>query len=218
MAPASVSTSGPWAGISRLILGSKSWSRRTLLSELDVCPFEILNPDIDESLIRRRDPRHHVLDLAHAKARALLARGIRPAEHGKTLLICGDAVVTHKGRILGKPNDVAEARQFLQSYATAPATTVASIVVVDVQSGFCWQGCDEAEVYFRPLPDPLIEELVNSGGALQSAGALRIEHPKVAQYIDYIIGHKSAVMGFSQPLLLRLLEKARAAEGGDPFV
>lgn len=207
-----------WAGIGKLILGSKSWSRRTLLSELGVPAFEIVVPDIDEESIRGASPSELVLAIGNAKARALLDRSevsLAPVQAGKTLLVCGDSVVKHKDKILEKPRDEDEARSFLRSYATAPATTVSSIVVIDVSAKRKWEGVDEAEVYFREMPEDVIEELIRTGGSMESAGGLRIEHPKVGQYTDCIIGHRSAVMGFSQPLVTQLLQNALAGTGGE---
>lgn len=206
-----------WAGIGKLVLGSKSWSRRTLLAELGVPPFSIAVPDIDESAIRASQPRELVLAIGEAKARALLD-AVTVAPEGRTLLVCGDSVVAHKGLILEKPRDEDEARGFLNSYATAPATTVSSIVVIDVESRLQWSGVDEAEVYFRKLPEDVIEELIKTGGSMESAGGLRIEHPRVAQYTECIIGHKSAVMGFSLPLTEQLLADALNNVGGTPCV
>lgn len=211
-------TSTRWHGIAKLILGSKSWSRRTLLSELKVPPFSLVIPDIDESKIRIEDARELVLAIGNAKAVALLDRNAvepAPAASGKTLLVCGDSVVKHKDRILEKPVDMAEARAFLKSYASAPATTVSSIIVVDVVARKKWEGVDEGEVYFREMPDDVIEELVTKGGAMESAGGLRIEHPLAVQYTECMIGYRSAVMGFSQPLAEELLLRALTGEGGE---
>lgn len=205
-----------WSAITRLVLGSKSWSRRTLLKELGLPTLEIEIPDIDERSIRDEDPRILVQQIALAKARALLPR-ISPTASGKTILITGDSVVTHKGQILEKPAHEQEARQFLANYATGPATTVASIAVIDVVKRLVWIGVDEAEVYFRKMPENVIDELITDGGALESAGGLRIEHPAVQKYIDCIIGHRSAVMGFSKPLAERLLQEALSAKGGQPI-
>lgn len=207
-----------WAGIGKLVLGSKSWSRRTLLSDLGVPSFDIVVPDIDEDSIRAPSPTELVLAIGNAKARALLARSEvspLPPHMGKTLLVCGDSVVKHKDKVLEKPRDEDEARMFLRSYGTAPATTVSSVLVVDVASRRKWEGVDEAEVYFREMPEHVIEELILTGGSMESAGGLRIEHPRVAQYTDCIIGHRSAVMGFSQPLVTQLLEHALAGNGGE---
>lgn len=212
-----VPTSSQWSGLAKLVLGSKSWSRRTLLSELQVPPFEIVTPDIDESSIRHPSAVKLVLALGNAKARAIIDRNVieLPSEKlGKTLLICGDSVVRHKGMILEKPNNYDQAKQYLNSYATAPATTVSSIIVVDVARKWKWQGVDEAEVYFRKMPENVIDELVKNGGAMESAGGLRIEHPLAVKYTECIVGDKSAVMGFSQPLVRQLIHQALEGKGG----
>ncbi|CAN8062161.1 unnamed protein product [Agarophyton chilense] len=205
-----------WSSIGRLVLGSKSWSRRTILQEMGLHTIEVEIPDIDERSIRHDDPRELVKRIALAKAQALLPR-ISPVPSGKTILITGDSVVTHKGRILEKPAHENEAREFLESYATGPATTVASVAVIDVVKKHVWMGVDEAEVYFRKMPEDVISELIATGGALESAGGLRIEHPAVQKYIDCIIGHRSAVMGFSKPLAENLLSEALSSQGGNPM-
>jgi septum formation protein len=205
---------GRLSGISSLVLGSKSWSRRTLLAEV-VPQFTVVVADFDEASIRNSNPRTLVLLLGHAKADALLASDAlpgptpaAPAAPGKNLMITGDSVVTHKGRILEKPDSKAQAREFLQSYATGPATTVSSIVVTDLDSGLRWDGVAEAEVHFRPMPGDVIDDLIENGGSMESAGGLRIEHPAVEKYTDYILGEKSAVMGFSTLLAEELLTRA----------
>lgn len=205
------------SGIASLVLGSKSWSRRTLLSEL-VSDFSTAAAGIDEAAIRDDNPRKLVLLLGHAKADALLAAKSvlpeRPERRGRHLMITGDSVVTHKGRILEKPASKKEAREFLESYATGPATTVSSIVVTDLESGVRWDGVAEAEVHFRPLPNDVIVDLIENGGSMESAGGLRIEHPAVEKYTDYILGEKSAIMGFSTLLCDDLLKRAVSGIGG----
>lgn len=207
-----------WAGLSRLVLGSKSWSRRELLKELGVPKFELVSADINERAINADTPRELVYRIGLAKARALLREGrVRSDEtSGATLLVCGDSVVTHGNEVLGKPRDAIQARAILKSYAKAPATTVSSVVVVDVKRGVYWAGVDEAEVYFRAMPDDLIEELIATGGAMESAGALRIEHPKVKRYTECIIGEQSAVMGFPLSLADRLLRTALKHSDSNP--
>jgi septum formation protein len=182
--------------------------------------FSVIVSDFDESSLRDPDPNRLVLALAHAKANALLRNpelvrleGAVGSERssggvGKSLLITGDSVVTHKGLVLEKPRSKQEARALLLSYATAPATTVSSILVVDLGSGDRFEGVAAAEVYFRPLPDQVIDELVESGASMETAGGLRIEHAAVQPYIECIIGEKSAVMGFCQPLARKLINEA----------
>lgn len=183
------------------------------MRELNVPDFSIVVADIDEDAITGATPPALVLAIGLAKARAILdSKQIEPAagDLGKTLLVCGDSVVTHKGQVLGKPRSKEHARTTLRSYASAPATTVSSIVVVDVITGRCWADIGEAEVYFRAMPDSVIDELIENGGSMESAGGLRIEHPLVAQYTECIIGEKSAVMGFSKGIAERLIRNALA--------
>lgn len=217
LSPPSVS----WDRVSRLILGSQSWSRRTLLQELGPPPFDTIVPDIDERAIAADSPRALVVAIARAKARALLGRpdvaavcaAQRESEPGKkTLLICGDAVVTHKGAVLNKPADAGDARRMLRGYADAPATTVSAAVVVDVATGLCCQAVDEAEVYFRALPDAVVDRVI-ADGALQSAGGLRIEHEAVQPFVECVVGDVSAVMGFSLPAVARLVGRVVAGGG-----
>lgn len=202
-----------WTGVSKVILGSKSWSRRTLLEQLKPPPFKIIAADIDEGAIKAESPQELVMSIGLAKASAVIRRpnvlesegNVDKVNEGRVLLICGDALVVHKGRILGKPTDRDEARAILRSYADAPATTVSSIVVVDVQKRVYWAGVDEAEVYFHSISDFAVERVIDDG-AMQSAGALRIEHSDIQPFIDCIVGDISAVMGFSQPLLVSLVK------------
>lgn len=51
------------------------------------------------------------------------------------VLVTGDQVITHAGRILEKPDDATEARAFLHGYSTSPCSTVGSVVLTDIDSG-----------------------------------------------------------------------------------
>lgn len=204
-----------------LVLGSRSATRRLLLGELGV-PFTVTSAEIDEKKIRDSNASRLVLAIAHAKADAILPllkskgfvsnkrKNVAPeaSVDKKSLLVCGDAVVLHKGNILEKPTSLDEARSFYRSYEEAPATTVASVVVVDVTTGKRFEGVSEAEVYFYPFSDGVIDELLKEEDVLESAGGLRIEHKVVEKHVQAIHGSKSGVMGFDKQLLAKLLTEA----------
>ena len=82
------------AGPVKIILGSKSSTRKLLLSSMGV-KYEIINPEIDEKAIREEEAEKLVIALAHAKADALLSRTevieLKQAP-GITLLITSDQV------------------------------------------------------------------------------------------------------------------------------
>jgi predicted house-cleaning NTP pyrophosphatase (Maf/HAM1 superfamily) len=143
----------------RIILGSSSSSRRQIMDELAAqhgLAYDVVTADIDEKAIRLPEPRDLVLRLAHAKADAVLAKlaaaaaaaggGVAAAAPPAGLLLTCDQVVVHEGRILEKPADEAEAREFVAGYARAPASTVGSVVCTDLRSGRRLEAVDVAEV------------------------------------------------------------------------
>src|SRR3989338_4937745 len=105
----------------KIILGSGSKSRRQILSDLGY-EFEIVLPDIDEKSIRDADPSKLVLKIANAKADKVLKM-----VSGPYLIITGDQVVNCNGKILEKPVDAAQAREFIRGYHLYPLETVASV-------------------------------------------------------------------------------------------
>ncbi|MEE8385104.1 MAG: Maf family protein, partial [Dehalococcoidia bacterium] len=96
-----------------LILASASPRRRVLLARLGL-PFEVVEPDIDESTTAGR-PERTARRLATAKARAVAVR--RP----DATIIAADTIVAHRGVLLGKPRDAAEAEATLKRLRGLPA-------------------------------------------------------------------------------------------------
>ena len=91
--------------------------------------FEAMAPDIDEYAIgdRRGDPAALVRLVATAKADALVAALSGELDEARVLLT-GDQVVTFDGGIREKPRDLAECREFVQSYSRASCGTVGASV------------------------------------------------------------------------------------------
>ena len=88
----------------RLVLGSASPRRRELLAQIGVVPDDIRGADIDETPLRGELPRVYVERMAREKCAAIDADG---------LVLTADTTVSVGRRILGKPEDAAEATQFL---------------------------------------------------------------------------------------------------------
>ena len=80
----------------RLVLGSRSSSRRNLLERLSI-PFLVVPPDIDESPLDGEAPELLVRRLSERKARAVGARV------GTGLVIGSDQVALLDDTVLGKP-------------------------------------------------------------------------------------------------------------------
>src|SRR3989344_9516090 len=97
----------------RIILGSKSPRRATILKEMGY-EFEIMPSHIDERAITSDDPAQLALLLARAKADALLPKITPPA-----ILITADLIVVWNGQIREKPTTPDEARRFLAECSQA---------------------------------------------------------------------------------------------------
>ncbi|KAK4533796.1 hypothetical protein CCYA_CCYA19G4678 [Cyanidiococcus yangmingshanensis] len=204
-----------------LILGSSSRTRQQLLKELGY-EFVVMRPDIDEEAIRHPDAERLVRLLGHAKADALLAHlGDRSrldeqrAEGKPLLLITGDQVVVHEGRILEKPQDATEARRFISSYGSAPAVTVGSVIVTNVSTGKRYEALDRAEIYFHPIPESVIEKLIEEGDVFSCAGGLMVEHPLVNKFVHHIVGSIDSVMGLNKTFTKSLIEQALSDDARD---
>lgn len=185
----------------KIILGSQSPARKKILEDGGF-QFDTMSPNIDEKAIRSNDPEKLTLDLAKAKASALREKINEPA-----LLITADQVITWNGKILEKPVDVSEAREFLRGYRVHPAETVTAVVVTNTISGQQNAGIDTAKVFFHPIPEKEIEKIVREVPVLSMAGGFSVEHPMFRQFVDHIEGTKDSIIGLPIGLTRRLIER-----------
>ena len=188
-----------------IILGSQSHGRRELLSAMGY-EFTVIPAHIDERAIRSEDPGALTLALAHAKADALLPQIYAPA-----LLITSDQVVVWQGTIREKPAQAEEARAFLRGYAEGPAETVTAVVVTNTATGVRQQGVDRARVWFRRIPEAVIEQVIARGEVFAHAGGFSITDPLLSAYIERVDGTAESVIGLPTALTRRLIGAAMAA-------
>lgn len=188
----------------KIILGSQSAHRKDILTKMGF-NFEVMVADIDEKAIRFQDPGQLTLEIARAKAEALLPRIQEP-----TILITSDQVVVYNGKIREKPENDDEAREFLRSYTEAPASTVTAVVVVNTATGKRAEGVDIAHVWFDPIPEEVIEEFVRHGYASVEAGAFAIDNPLLEKYVRRIEGEEESIIGLPKKMTFELIQKVQA--------
>jgi septum formation protein len=194
-----------------IILGSQSHGRRELLSAMGYA-FAVMPAHIDERAIRSEDPGALTLALAHAKADALL-----PHIHEPALLITSDQVVVWQGKIHEKPAHAEEARAFLRGYAEGPAETVTAVVVTNTATGVRQQGVDRAMVWFRRIPEEVIDQVIAREEVFAHAGGFSITDPLLEAYIERVDGTAESVIGLPAALTRQLLRAAMASPAGkDP--
>jgi septum formation protein len=188
----------------KIILGSSSKSRRRILEEYGYT-FEVMSPNINEDSIRTQDHHELPLILARAKSEALLKRILEPS-----LVITADQVTVCDTDLHEKPRTEDEARLFLQKYSNGKVpATVSALVVVNTQTRKIAEGVDIVNVYFKPLPDYVIEDFIKNGEPLTKSGGFAIESPILQPYIKKVEGSIDSVMGMPLKLLKELMEKVK---------
>jgi len=185
----------------RIILGSQSPWRKTILERMGY-KFDVLPSYIDEKQIRFEDPVELTLALSIAKAEAVLPK-IKNEEGA--ILITSDQVVVCNGKILEKPADEKEAREFIAMYAKYPAETVTSVVVTNTISGKRVKGTDIAKIWMDPLPQDIIDQYIATKDPFLHAGGFDHEFPLIASYVNHIEGESESVSGLPVKLTEELI-------------
>lgn len=183
----------------RLILASGSHGRRYLMEQAGYT-FEVKPANIDEPTdARLGDCRHYVAELAWLKAAA-----VAPAvDHG--LVIAADTVGWLNGKVVGKPEDEADARRIIRSL---------SGTVHELWTGVClwrrpgdwqftWQ--ERSLVRMKALTDAEIDAYLRTRKWEGCSGAYAIELPH-DPYLMVEDGHASNVIGLPMESLEKALE------------
>lgn len=200
-----------------LYLASQSPRRRELLTQLGVA-HELLLPDADEdaealeAVQPGEPPEAYVPRVTLAKLQAALQRLQRRGWPPRPVL-CSDTTVALGARILGKPQDDAEAAAMLGALSGTvhrvltgvalgvPAASSAPLITTALQT---------SQVWMRPLTRDDIAAYVASGEPRGKAGAYAIQG-RASAWIERIDGSHSGIMGlplFETAELLRRLPPA----------
>ena len=186
----------------RLILASASPRRLELLAGIGIVPDTVDPADIDETPSSPETPRRYVARMACEKAAAVASR------HDAGLVLAADTVVAAGRRILGKPEDRAEAEAFLRllsgrrhrvltAVALCPAGAAADTITLRVV---------ESRVRFGRLSVEDITAYLATDEWQGKAGGYAIQG-KAAHLIAWMAGSYSGIVG------LPLYETAQLLRG-----
>lgn len=181
----------------RLILASGSWGRRWLMEQAGY-PFEVKPSNIDEPTeARLGDCRHYVGELAWLKAEAVALK------EPDGVIIAADTVGWLHGKVVGKPEDEADARRIIRSLSGAVHELWTGVCLWHRPSDYqiCWQ--ERSLVRMAALSDAEIDAYLKTREWEGCSGAYAIEFPH-DPYITVEQGSVSNVVG----LPLESLEKA----------
>jgi septum formation protein len=181
----------------RLILASGSHGRRWLMQQAGY-PFDVKPSNIDEPTeARLGDCRHYVGELAWLKAAAVAS------QVSDGLVIAADTVGWLNGKVIGKPEDEADARRIIRSLS-GTVHELWTGVCLWLRPGdwqFSWQ--ERSLVRMKPLTDAEIAAYLKTRKWEGCSGAYAIELPH-DPYLTVTEGSVSNVIG----LPMESLEKA----------
>lgn len=188
------------AGIAtkRLILGSASPRRLELLSQIGIRPAALRPADIDETPHQHENARDYVRRMARQKAEAL---DVAPDE----VVLTADTTVSVGRRILGKPENRAEAAGFMRLMSGRRHLVLTALAVRDATG--IRERLVTTRVRMRPIDEASLERYLDIGDWEGKAGGYAIQGAAAA-FIPWIEGSHSAVVGLPLSETASLLASA----------
>ncbi|MBS1188960.1 MAG: septum formation inhibitor Maf [Rhodocyclaceae bacterium] len=152
----------------KILLASTSPYRRELLARLGL-PFEITNPQTDETPLPGEAPEATALRLSEAKARAVTAA------FPDTLIIGSDQVAVMDGRVFGKPGNHERAVEQLRQLRGRTVDFFTGLCLLNTRTGHAQVRGVPTLVTFRNLSDGEIESYLRREQPYNCAGAAKSE-------------------------------------------
>ncbi|MDO6426309.1 Maf family protein [Thalassotalea sp. 1_MG-2023] len=169
-----------------LILASQSPRRKAFLSQLGY-QFESISPDIDESLKPQETPHDYVARLALEKAQSIAKKSA-----DATVVIGSDTCVVYQQRILGKPENLQQCREYLLLLSGTTHQVYTGVAVVQQALSKTSVVCTHVE--FDEISDAEINAYWQSGEPKDKAGGYGIQGIG-GQFVKTINGSYSSVVG-----------------------
>ena len=187
-----------------LILASTSPYRRELLGRLGL-PFQVANPQTDETALPGEAPEQMALRLSEAKARAVAT------DFPDALIIGSDQVATVNGKIYGKPGDHPRAVKQLRELSGKTVNFFTGLCLYNARTGQAEVRGVPTLVSFRQLTDSEIENYLRREPAYNCAGSAKSEGLGIALLRSMQGDDPNALVGLPLIALCDLLRNQGAA-------
>lgn len=186
-----------------IILASSSPRRQEILKMLDI-PFQVILPNIDETLTSSVDTEDIPELLAREKVSAVIHS--LPSQQEIQWVLGADTVIVKNGRIFGKPQSADEAAEFLKEFQGSTHTVITAVVLYNGKQKSITSRVARTKVTFAPMTDDEIQWYLESGEWHGAAGGYRIQS-LASIFIEKIEGSQSCVTGLPIHELYDMLEK-----------
>ena len=155
----------------RVILASGSPRRKELLKSITQ-DFEVIVSNSDESFQEGLTIEEQSKRIAYLKAKTVFNQ-----TQGDRIVIGADTMVLKNGAIYGKPKDKKEAFQMLSNLQNDMNEVLTGMSILIEKDGVQreYNDYDIGKVYISPMEDKEIQNWINSGKAMDKAGAYAVQ-------------------------------------------
>jgi septum formation protein len=178
-----------------VILASNSPRRKALLDMLNI-QFIQVSPDTEEEVKEGLDSEEVAVNSATKKARSV------SKSFPKNPILGVDTIVVIDNLILGKPEDIDDARRMLRLLSGRLHTVISAICVM--MNGKIISDLEKTFVRFRNISEKQITDYIRTGEPMDKAGAYAVQG-KGALLIEEIYGDFYNVMGLPIVKLFNIL-------------
>jgi septum formation protein len=186
----------------KIVLASSSPRRKALLEQIGA-RFKVLIPgDVEEC--NSSHPLERVISNASSKVMTVAENLL----HG--IVIAADTIIHTKGVIMGKPADVADAREMLRILSDNTHSVFTGVAVYDVESKKLRTFVEETKVEVYKLDARVIEKYLSTKEWVGKAGAYAIQG-RGALLVKSIKGCFYNVVGLPLSKLNEVLEEYKVS-------
>ena len=180
-----------------IILASASPRRKRLMQEEISSCFNIIIPEIDESLSFKK--YKDVKDIAKRKCLKIAK------DYPNDLVIAADTVVVIHQKIIGKPKDKDDAYRILKMLSNEKHYVYTGYAIH--QNNKLVVSTTKSTVYFNDLSDELINSYIASGSPMDKAGAYGYQDNQDFALVKKINGSITNVIGFPVEDIKKVLKE-----------
>lgn len=186
-----------------IILASSSPRRQEILKMLKI-PYQVIIPNIDETLTNAIESEQIPELLAREKVTAV----IQSLPKGQEIpwVLGADTVIYFDGKILGKPQNIEMAVDYLKMLQGKTHTVITAIVLYNGHTHETSSRINKTSVTFAPMTDEEISWYVETGEWHGAAGGYRIQS-LASCFVQKIEGSYSCVIGLPISELYDILKE-----------
>jgi septum formation protein len=183
----------------QILLASTSPRRRDLFGLLGL-PFLIVPPTCEETLSPRLAPSEQARQLARDKAQSVAS------QHPKDLVVGSDTVIEIKGRLLGKPENMQEAKRMLRQLRGRCHHVHTGVAIIQQGTYVSIDFVETAQVWIKPFSENTLKFYLATEESMGKAGSYSIQG-EGAQLIERIEGDYPTIVGLPLWRTAKVLER-----------